>query len=63
MKALFPICVHLSLDIVDRLYQIWQNQGSLSAKIDIRTDTSSYEFAHGKKKLVIFALRHPSNSI
>ena len=41
--------IHLSLDIVDRLYRIWLDQGSVSAKIETRTDTSSYEFAHGKK--------------
>ena len=41
------------------MYRIWQDQGSLSAKIDIRTDTSSYEFADGKKKNGNFCAQTP----
>ena len=51
-ENMFSKSIHLSLDIVDRLNWIWQDQGSLSAIIDIRTatNTTNYDQAHSEKK-------------
>ena len=51
-ENMFCKSIHLSLDIVDRLNWIWQDQGSLSAIIDIRTatNTTNYDQAHSAKK-------------
>ena len=51
-ENMFCKSIHLSLEIVDRLNWIWQDQGSLSAIIDIRTatNTTNYDHAHSAKK-------------